>query len=306
MIAKNVLKLQAIQQTSEVLQDNRPVFKADESTKAQIAIFTGYGEKLTTSESKLNKTTQWLTREKNKQLKALQTDSHKIIVAFMRLANDTNNGELTSETIKINNQLSKLSNKSTLSASNKLHALMQNYSTELDNYSISPEFITTYQQGIDNVDNLLAERKLIKEQNKLNKLAFDELLKQTNQFLKDKLDWSIESYGESNPDMVTAYFSARKITKSTIQHIDVRGFIIDKETGMSISYGNVSVVENGMQTRITGKGNFNFKNFPEGEFTLKVENINYETVMLTIRRYSNQYLNVKVEMQVLPVLHPAD
>ncbi|RUT73273.1 carboxypeptidase-like regulatory domain-containing protein [Ancylomarina longa] len=306
MISKDALKFQSIQQTSEVLQDNQAVFEADDSTKAQINIFTGYVNNLKTKESKLNKPTQWLTKEKNQLLKILQSDSHKIVVALMRLANDTSNGELIVELNNTNNKHSKLTNKDTLFVANKLFDLMQEYSSELASYSISGEFITAYQQNTETVENKLAERKLIKEQNKQNSQEFNQLMKQCLEYLKDKLDWSIESYRESQPDMVTAYFSARKTTKTTTQHIDVRGFIVDKASGLPISYGNVTVIENGMQTGITEKGNFNFKNFPEGEFTLKVENINYETVMLTIRRYSNQYLNIKVEMKAIPVLHPVD
>ncbi|PXY02278.1 hypothetical protein DF185_06420 [Marinifilum breve] len=173
------------------------------------------------------------------------------------------------------------------------------------NYSITAEFITAYKKRIDDIEDKNADKIRIKEQNKLNKKEFEDLIRTTDIFLKEKLDWSIESYRVSHPDMVNAYFSARKLQKVNTSHIDVRGFIVDKETGSAISYGEVSVVENDMQTKITKNGYFSFKNFPDGEFTLKVENINYETTMITIRRYSNQYLNIKVEMQPQPLPHPA-
>jgi hypothetical protein len=304
MTQKDVLKLQTFQQTAEVLNNNPSVFESDESTKAQIVVFNTNVDSLLKYQSLINQPTKWLTQEKNDQLLIIRENSHLIIVALMRLANDTKNTELIEKVSQVKSEITKTSNTLILKGATRLYNLTEKYATPLPAYGITVEFTAAYKQSINLAENKLAERKRIKDQNKQNTEAFKELMKATSSFLTNKLDWSIESYRTAQPELTTAYFTARKTLKTPIQHIDVRGFIIDKETGANISFGTVSVVEKDMQTKITEKGNFVFKNFPEGEFTLKVENINYETVMLTIRRYSNQYLNIKVEMKAIPVPFP--
>ncbi|MDQ2178050.1 carboxypeptidase-like regulatory domain-containing protein [Marinifilum sp. D714] len=305
MIARQSSKLASYQHLEEALNDNQSVFETDESTKAQIMVFTGYHTRLRTLRNDLNEPTQWITKAKRELFEELSDNSKLVIVALIRFANDTNNQELINKLDTIQEKLLRTSQSIRLDAAEQLHDLALENQTELANYSITAEFITAYKKCMDDIEDKNAERIRIKEQNKLNKKEFEELIRTTDIFLKEKLDWSIESYRVSHPDMVNAYFSARKLQKTNTSHIDVRGFIVDKETGSAISYGEVSVVENDMQTKITKNGYFSFKNFPDGEFTLKVENINYETTMITIRRYSNQYLNIKVEMQPQPVPHPA-
>ncbi|RKD94583.1 carboxypeptidase-like regulatory domain-containing protein [Marinifilum flexuosum] len=305
MIARQSSKLASYQHLEEALNDNQSVFETDESTKAQIMVFTGYHTRLRTLRNDLNEPTQWITKAKRELFEELSDNSKLVIVALIRFANDTNNQELINKLDTIQEKLLRTSQSIRLDAAGQLHDLALENQTELANYSITAEFITAYKKCIDDIEDKNAERIRIKEQNKLNKKEFEDLIRTTDIFLKEKLDWSIESYRVSHPDMVNAYFSARKLQKANTSHIDVRGFIVDKVTGSAVSYGKVSVVENEMQTKITEKGNFTFKNFPEGEFTLKIENINFETTMITIRRYSNQYLNIKVEMQPQPVPHPA-
>lgn len=305
MITRNLNKMQSYQRIADVLNDNQSVFETDESTKSQITIFTGYHTVLKNKQANMNKPTKWLTSEKNALLISLDENSQIIIVAMIRFANDTNNQEALNELDDIKLKLGRSSQVNRLQAASQLHLLAHENASELADYSISVEFITSYLQIINDIDDKLTERIRILDQNKQVKGEFEDQIKITDIFLNDKLDWSIESYRPSHPDMVNAYLIARKLSKTIYQHIAVRGFIVDKETGENIPYGEVSVVENEMSTKITEKGNFSFKNFPEGEFTLKIENINYETSILTIRRYNNQYLNIKVELQALPIPHPA-
>ncbi|WP_421919548.1 carboxypeptidase-like regulatory domain-containing protein [Marinifilum sp.] len=306
MIQEYVLKLQAYQQTADILNENQSVFESDEITKSQIAFFNTKIDSILGIQANLNQPTKWITIEKNEALKSIKVKSHQIIVAIMRLANATDDLQLIEKINLAKKNIAKSSNISILSGVSDLCIIIEAYSTPLLDYDISAETITSFKQNIDSIEDKLAQRKQIKNQNKYNNQAFNKLITEISSFLSKKLDWSIESYRKSNPDVVEAYFSLRKASKVPIKHIDLRGFVVDKETGERIANGTVHVVENVMQTKITKKGNFSFKNFPEGEFTLQIENIGYQSTMLTIRRYNNQYLNLKVEMQALPVPHPAE
>ncbi|MCY1635261.1 carboxypeptidase-like regulatory domain-containing protein [Marinifilum sp. D737] len=301
MIARYLSKLQSYQHIEDVLEDNQSVFETDQSTKGQITVFKGYHAKLRHLQIEHNQSTKAVTSEKNNLYKDLSMKSKLIIIALIRFANDTDNETLRVKLEELQDQLARRSQIVRLAAAFVLHELCVTYTSELANYSISADFITAYKKCIDDIEIQNAKKDLILDENKKNKKKLSEMIRTIDTFLKDKLDWSIESYRELNSKMVNAYFTARKLKIVIYQHIAIRGFVVNKQNREPIANGNVSVLGTDLETKITEKGNFTFKNFPEGEFTLKIENINYETTTLTIRRYSNQYLNIKVEMQPLPI-----
>lgn len=305
MIARYLSKLQSYHHIEDALEENQSAFETDESTKAQITIFTGYHTKLRNLQVEQNKPTKAVIKAKNELYKELSLKSKLMVIALIRLANDTDNETLRAKLEKVQDQLARRSQIVRLAAAFILYELSVDYTSELANYSITGESITAYKKCIDDIEIQNAEKDLILEENKKNKKKFEDLIRTTDSFLKDKLDWSIESYREANPKMVEAYFTARKLKKVINQHIAIRGFVVNKQTGEPIANGIVSVLDTDLETKITEKGYFSFKNFPEGKFTLKVENIRFETQTIDIYRYINEYLSIKVEMQPLPVPHPA-
>lgn len=92
--------------------------------------------------------------------------------------------------------------------------------------------------------------------------------------------------------MVSDYFEARRLPKSPTRHIAIRGFIIDSVSEKPISLGMVTLVETSASTKITKQGKFNFKHFPEGEFTLRFKNLAYELLLVTVRRYESKHSHI--------------
>ncbi|WP_282126604.1 carboxypeptidase regulatory-like domain-containing protein [Marinifilum flexuosum] len=305
MIARFLSKLQSYQHIDDALEKYQSVFETDETTKSQITIFTGYLVKLRVLQVDMNQSTKSVTKAKRELFKELTIKSKLIMIALIRLANATNNQDLRIKLEEIQDQLARRSQIVCLAAAFLLYELTIEHASELENYSITAEFITAYKKCIDDIEILNAEKNLILDHNKKNRKNFGELIRTTDSFLKDQLDWSIESYRATNSEMVIAYYSARKLNKVINHHMALRGLVVNKQTGEPIANGDVSVLGTDLETKITKNGYFSFKNLPKGDFTLKVENIRYETEEVIIYRYLNEYLNIKIEMQPLQVPHPA-
>ncbi|PXY02277.1 hypothetical protein DF185_06415 [Marinifilum breve] len=123
MIARQSSKLQSYQHLEEALNDNQSVFETDESTKAQIMVFTGYHTKLRTLRNDLNEPTQWITKAKRELFEELSDNSKLTIVALIRFANDTNNQELLNKLDTIQEKLLRTSQSIRLDAAEQLHDL---------------------------------------------------------------------------------------------------------------------------------------------------------------------------------------
>lgn len=297
-------KIESYMSIENILNENLDVFETDPSAKTQIKSFLEDCKKLENMFVKLNQPTEWITAENNKLFKLLVKNAQVLEIAINRLAADTNDLELL---VNLNRHLRNIKRGIHLRRINSgfaLHDLCKKHQSQLATYGTSEELLQGYRQILLNIEGNILKRIQIKDQNDKSRKEFNELVASVNQFLKQKLDWIINSYQESQAELYFKYHSARKLKKYHTRHYSVRGFIVDKDTGQPISYGIVRVLENDMQTKITKNGNFNFMNFPEGQFTLKIENHAYHSCQQIIRRYSNEHLNLKIEMQALPVAHP--
>ncbi|WP_321515950.1 carboxypeptidase-like regulatory domain-containing protein [Marinifilum fragile] len=297
-------KIESYMSIQNILNQDLNHFETDPSAKSQVQSFLQNFKRLESMFVKLNQPTEWITAENNKQFKLLVKNSQVLEIAINRLVADTNDMELFD---KLNIHLRNIKRGIQLRRINSgylLYNLCKKYQSQLEKYGTSQEFLQAYRQILLDIEDNILNRKKIKDQNERNRKEFNDLVAGINQFLKDKLDWTINSYQETHPELYFKYHSARKLKKSNSRHYSIRGSIVDKDTGQPISYGTVSVLENNLQAKITKNGNFNFMNFPEGEFTLKIENIRYHTSQQIIKRYSNEHLNLKIELQALPVAHP--
>ncbi|PXY02423.1 hypothetical protein DF185_07175 [Marinifilum breve] len=297
-------KIESYMSIQNILNQNLNPFESDPSAKLQVQSFLQNCKRLESMFVKLNQPTEWITAENNKLFKLLVKKAQVLEIAINRLVADTNDMELL---INLNIHLRNIKRGIQLRRINSgylLHNLCEKYQNQLEQYGTSHEFLQVYRQILLDIEGNILNKKKIKDQNERNRKEFNDLVASINQFLKDKLDWTINSYQDSHPELHFKYHSARKLKKSNSRHYSIRGSIVNKDTGQPISYGTVSVLENNMQAKITKNGNFNFMNFPEGEFTLKIENIRYHPSQHIIKRYSTEHLNLKIELQALPVAHP--
>ena len=100
------------------------------------------------------------------------------------------------------------------------------------------------------------------------------------------------------------YFTARQTARTNYRHNDVLVYLTDEDSGVPISLGSVSVEELELSTDITPNGTFRFKSFPAGEYTLRIENIGYKTLLVPIRRYASEQSKLHLNMKAVPLAEP--
>lgn len=304
MNANETKKTESFQKIIDLLKSYSLSFESDEMTKRQITSFTAMYAELAPWRIKMEQPTQWITREKNEGRKLLTPQVWVLTVAANRFANAQKDEKLLDTVRKSKSEIRNMSQTDLVIFANCLTDLAKANAEAFVPFSITAEFITEYDILLGNWESKIGERHLLLNEKKIAKGNHKVLLSDMTQFLNNKLDWSIESYSQKQPDVVNDYFAARKLPKSPVHHIDLRGLIIDATNEEPVTLGVVTVVETGEMAKITAKGHFNFKHFPEGEFTLKIENLAYKTIMITVRRYAEEHLYLTIKLEAKPEPHP--
>jgi len=304
MNVKETKKTKSFQKIIDLLKSHSATFESDEMTRKQIESFTAMNAELAPWRTKMEQPTQWITREKNEVKKLLIPQVWVLTVAANRFANAQKDEKLLDSVRKSKSEVKTMNQSDLLIFTNFLIDLAKANAEAFVPFSITAEFITEYDVLLGNWESKIGERHLLLNEKKIAKENHNVLLGNMSQFLNNKLDWSIESYSHKQVDMVNDYFAARKLPKSPVRHIDLRGLITDATNDEPVALGLVTIVETGESAKITAKGHFNFKHFPEGEFTLKIENLAYKTNMITVRRYAEEHLYINIKLEAKPEPHP--
>jgi len=292
------------QQIGDVLTKNRPVYSSDPvTTKLADQFFTLFAE-IAPWRVKMDQPTTWLTREKNDTKFQLTGELRTLTLAATRFAIEEDDTQLLNVSRKTKSELMNMPQADLLIFGYDMLKVVQDNAEAFVAYGISAEFIANYSSILDAFEKKMGACRLLASEKKKGGVEFRKRLKDISLFLEDKLDWSIDSYEKTAPAMVDDYFAARKLPKLITRHIDVRGFVVDALSEKPLSFGLVTVVETKQTTNITSRGNFNFKNFPEGESTLLIENLGYETLVVPVRRHATEHIVLEIKMQAVPLMEP--
>ena len=307
MNTSDKLKVESYQETARVLVANQIIYESDIATKDLTGVFNKDLTAIVACAEKMDQPTSWLTREKSETKQQLLAKLHPFSVILVRFANSKDDEKILDE-VKITKGRLKLMNETNLLIyTNKCIEIARANLTELANFSITEETITELDADSKAFQQKRSQRLLLIDDKKDAKKEFAMLKKRINLLLRDELDWSIESYREAQPDFVSHYFAARQTAKAPHRSYDVLGYLTDAATGESISLGSVTVEGLDLSVKITVNGTFRFKSFPEGEYRLKIENMNYKTLYIPIRRYASERSKLHLKMVAMPleVLEPA-
>ncbi|RZT91740.1 carboxypeptidase-like protein [Ancylomarina subtilis] len=294
--------MSSISEISRVLDEEAHIYETDEATKSLTHIFSGYKIQLSTLAYKMDQPTEWLTRDKNEIKVSLLNLIYPLSVAFIRLANSTGD-ELLLDQVKISKgKLSSLNETDLHIYADKLIGLSKARKAELVVFGISEEMITACETELNSFEQKRIERLMLVDDKKVAGVEFNKLKTKMKYLLKQELDWSIESYRNTQPDFVNHYFTARQVPAAIHRHYDVLGYITDEVSGKPISLGQVSVEGQDLSVKITANGTFRFKSFPEGEFRLKIENMGYNTLFVSVRRYASEHRKLHLKMMPKPLV----
>ncbi len=307
MNTSDKLKVESFQEIARVLVANLSIYESDIATKDLTAVFNKDLSGIKACAEKMDQPTAWLTREKKEAKQQLVTKLYPFSVILVRFANSKDDEKILDEVKLTKGNLKQLNEPNLLIYTNRCIEIARANLTDLANFSITEETIAEVDAALKAFQQKRSQRLLIADDKKDAGKAFAILKKRINLLLKDELDWSVESYREAQSDFVNHYFMARQTAKSPQRPYDILGYLTNASTGESISLGSVSVEGLALSVNITVNGTFRFKSFPEGEHRLKIENINYKPLYVTIRRYASERSKLHLKMEALPLveLEPA-
>lgn len=298
------MKLASYRQIQQILTKNADLYAADKATKNIINIFTSYLAQLIDLINKKEVPFEWLTREKTEIKKALLIKGYKISTAMVCFANANHNIKILSKVKITKANLAYINEIDLMTYLHQLIDVAKDNISKLGDFSLKAEYIIELENDLKAFELKSSERRMLLAYKKNAQAKFKVTKQNINLLLKNELDWAIENYRSEQPDFANQYFAVRKSAKTHYRHIDVIGYIIDEESRLPISYGQVSVEELDLCTTITKNGSFRFKKFPEGKFTLKIERMGYETLLFPICRYTSEHSKLHIKMKAVPLQKP--
>lgn len=301
MNTSDKLKMNSHEGILNILDSNLSIYEEDTATKELTTVFKVDLTALKGYADKMDQPTAWLTREKKEAKQQLLVKLYPFSVILVRFANSKDDEKILDEVKITKANLRQLNETNLLIYTDRCIEIARENLADLANFSITEETITALNTDLTTFQQKRTQRLLLNDDKKEAKIAFVSIKKRINLLLRNELDWSIESYRDAQPDFVNHYFSARQTVKSPHRPYDVLGYLSDVSTGESISLGKVSVEGLNLSVDITVNGTFRFKTFPEGEHRLKIENINYKTLYVTIRRYASERTKLHLKMIAVPI-----
>ncbi|MFA8435112.1 MAG: carboxypeptidase-like regulatory domain-containing protein [Marinifilaceae bacterium] len=304
MNASDRMKLESFNETEKVLDENTAIYEADQATNDLKTIFSKQLRVLEKLSQIMKTPIEWLTQEKREIKKKLLKKAYPLSVGLVRFANATNNKKMLEEVKSTKSDLRKLSIVELINSSQNLIRISNENIAELANYKITPETITDFSTDVDALEENRTNKIRILKDKKEAGTEFKTTKREINLLLKNELDWSIEGYRSEHPEFVNHYFAARQASRTHYRPNAVLGYVTDEESGNSITRGTVSVEGLELSTDVSPNGTFRFKTFPEGEYTLRITNMNYKTLLVPIRCFASEQCKLHVKMQPDPLAKP--
>lgn len=122
-----------------------------------------------------------------------------------------------------------------------------------------------------------------------------QLIKETDDILKNQLDKLSVSFKTARPDFYSTYLNARIIIDPSKTETQIKGMIIDALTNAPIPKATVEVVGAATSTKLTdGEGKFVFKPLTPGTYELKVTVTGYVGTNILIDLKLGQAINQNV------------
>ncbi len=295
------LKLDSFAETNKVLTENLVCYESNLTTKAQVDLFSSSTIELTNLKEKIDQPTAWLTEEKE-QVKIEVCDKiYFISNGLICYANSISDNNLLAQVNESKSNLIRFSEVNLIAYCDLNIEQAKAHIADLGPFGITEPVIDDVETILGKFKQNRSDRIKLRDDIKEANVSFKKLKKKTNSLLNGKLDHSIQNLSVSYPEFVNYYFAARQKSKGVQHHLDVLGYIKDKSTGEPIALGTVKVEGQDLSTHITENGTFRFKHFPEGEYRLVIENINYKTLYVSVRRYASERSKLYLTMEALPL-----
>ncbi len=295
------LKVNSYIATDQLLVKNKSYYETDVTTKAEVETFSGALASLLSYSNKMDEPIGWLVADKNALKESVISQVFHVSNALSCLADSLSDSLMLQKVYISNAELRRLSEIKLIGYTTQAIDICRAHLDELAPYGISEAELVNLEADFATFEKDRADRKILMDAKKDDKKEFNRLKKEINSLLTKKLDRRIENLRASQPEFVSQYFSVRKAGRPMHHAYDLLGYITDEATNKPIAYGSVTIEELDMKADITQTGAFRFKTVPSGKYRLKVENMDYKTLYVTITRYAPEKLKLNLEMEALPV-----
>jgi hypothetical protein len=295
------LKVNSYVDTDQLLVKNISCYETDVRTKAEAESFSALLVALLSYANKMDEPTGWLVSDKNVVKESVISQLYLVTNALECLA-DNLSDSLMLEIVHISNaELSRLSEIKLIAYTKQTIGISREHIAELEPYGLTEPKLVSLEADFASFEQKIKEHKILMDARKEDKTEFNRIKREINALLNKKLDVRIKNLKASCPEFVSQYFSMRKANKAVHHSYDLLGYITDVETAKPIAYGMVFIEELHLQADITQSGAFRFKTLPSGKYRLRIENMDYKTLYVTITRYAPEKLKLNLQMEAIPV-----
>jgi uncharacterized coiled-coil protein SlyX len=295
------LKVNSYIDTDQLLVKNKTYYETDVTTKAEAEAFSSSLVSLLSYADKMDEPLGWLVADKNVVKESVLSQLYLVTNALECLADNLSDSLMLQKVSISNAELRRLSEIKLIAYTKQAIGISREHIAELEPYGLTEAKLVSLETDFAFFEQKIQEHKILMDAKKEDQKEFNRLKKEINSLLNKKLDIRIENLRASQPDFVSQYFSVRKADKTVHHHYDLLGYITDEATGKSIAYGTVTIEELDIKADITQAGAFRFKTIPSGKYRLRVENMDYKTLYVSITRYAPEKLKLYLEMEALPV-----
>lgn len=297
----NSLKVNSYIDTDQLLVKNISCYETDVRTKAEAESFSGLLVSLLSYSNKMDEPTGWLVADKNVIKESVLSQLYLVTNALECLADNLSDSLMLQRVSVSNAELRRMSEIKLIAYTKQAIGICRAHIAELAPYGLTEAKLVSLETDFVSFENKIEEHKILMDAKKKDKKEFNRIKSEINVLLNKKLDRRIENLRASYPEFVSQYFSLRKASRSVHHSYDLLGYITDAATRKPIAYGTAWIEELDLKADITQTGAFRFKSIPSGKYRLRLENMDYKTLNVSITRYVPEKLKLNLEMEALPV-----
>lgn len=242
--------------------------------------------------------------DKKQAKQELAEQMFKLTSGFCSFAVDTKNNVILEEFDNSVWDYKRLKDAEFVNSANQLATSLGEYIKELTPYHITADDVTNLETQTENYNNLLHLPEEVIKDKSVATDKIKELITEGHNLLENSIDRDMVYYKDKNEDWYNEYLKRREIHDANTTALSIKGIVTggDAETEV-LQYVNVTAKFKAgtdwaeMKATSTAKGNYQFKNIPDGKCTVTFEKNYYETIVVDSEVHHQKATQLDVKMK---------
>jgi hypothetical protein len=225
-------------------------------------------------------------------------DASRKIQAYAKYAN---NIQLLNETRFSDSDLKIASDIGLIDLSRGLYSRIETHIASLAAYGLTAATQPLFLEAIDTFDLAIPQRKQSQVSKKENTTLINEGFVNADTAI-DQIDTLVEIVRLSQAVFYANYRATHKVTDAASSSLSVKGKISDSLAGSPIKDATLSFCLDGnkeviMQKKTAAKGGFLIKSLAEGEYTVTISKVGYQTLEIPVVVSSSELCEINASLQ---------